>query len=147
VLDKHGYPLASNQVEYHLLDRRIERSGLLANCLAGGVRVIAYSPLAKGMLTGKYAPGNPPPGPRGRKYAPVLKEIQQLVGVLTEIGLAHGAKSPAQVALNWVLCKGALPIPGAKTLAQAQENLGALGWRLTAAEVAALDEASELFAH
>jgi pyridoxine 4-dehydrogenase len=51
-------------------------------------------------------------------------------------------KSPAQIALNWCLCKDTTPIPGAKTLAQLDENLGALGWRLSEGEVAALDEAA-----
>jgi pyridoxine 4-dehydrogenase len=46
-----------------------------------------------------------------------------------------------QVAINWCMCKGTLPIPGAKDLAQAQENLGALGWRLSSGEVAELDAA------
>lgn len=49
----------------------------------------------------------------------------------------------AQVALNWCICKGALPIPGAKNVAQAEQNAGALGWRLADEEVALLDEASE----
>ncbi len=61
---------------------------------------------------------------------------------MSEIGAGHG-KTPAQVALNWLICKGAVPIPGAKKNArQAQDNAGALGWRLTAQEVAALDAAS-----
>jgi diketogulonate reductase-like aldo/keto reductase len=62
---------------------------------------------------------------------------------MTEIGQDHGGKSNAQVALNWVICKGALPIPGAKGAEQAQENAGALGWRLTDEEVAKLDETSD----
>ena len=59
--------------------------------------------------------------------------------------MAHGGKTVNQVALNWLLCKGALPIPGAKNAAQARENAGAMGWRLNPAEVAELDEASKLF--
>jgi aryl-alcohol dehydrogenase-like predicted oxidoreductase len=145
VLAKYNIPLAANQVEYHLLDRRIEKNGLLARCKETNVRLIAYSPLAKGMLTGKYKPGNPPPGPRGRQYSPLLGEIETLVGFLKELGTAHGGKTPGQVALNWVICKGALPIPGAKNLKQAEENLGALGWHLTSDEVAALDQASDRF--
>jgi pyridoxine 4-dehydrogenase len=50
------------------------------------------------------------------------------------------------VALNWVICKGGLPIPGAKTAAQAKQNVGALGWRLTPEEVKALDIASDKIA-
>jgi diketogulonate reductase-like aldo/keto reductase len=62
---------------------------------------------------------------------------------MTEIGQDHGGKSNAQVALNWTICKGALPIPGAKNAEQAQQNAGALGWKLTEEEVAGLDEMSE----
>jgi aryl-alcohol dehydrogenase-like predicted oxidoreductase len=72
----------------------------------------------------------------------LMAQIQPLVALLSEMGAAHGGKTPAQVALNWVMCKGAVPIPGAKTARQAQDNAGALGWRLTDQEVAALDAAS-----
>jgi diketogulonate reductase-like aldo/keto reductase len=66
--------------------------------------------------------------------------IQPLVGALKQIGEAHGGKTPSQVALNWLICKGALPIPGATKEDHIRENAGALGWRLDAGEVAALDE-------
>jgi len=143
VLARHGLPLASNQVEYHLLQRKAERSGLLERCQETGVRLIAYSPLAMGLLTGKYTPETPPPGPRGRKYANILKELPPLISLMTEIGRGHGEKTPGQVALNWVICKGGLPIPGAKTAKQAEQNVGAIGWRLTPEEVKALDGASD----
>ena len=142
-LAKYNIPLASNQVEYHLLNRHIEKNGLLGRCHELGVRVIAYSPLAQGLLTGKYSPENPPPGIRGRRYANLLKEIKPLIELMTEIGKGHGDKTPSQVALNWLICKGALPIPGAKNLAQVQQNNGSIGWRLTEAEVSSLDTASD----
>ncbi len=141
-LSKHAIPLASNQVEYNLLDRAAETSGLLDRCKQTGVRLIAYSPLAMGMLTGKYTSETPPAGPRARKYAAILKDLPALISLMTEIGKGHGDKTPGQVALNWVICKGGLPIPGAKTAAQAQQNDGAIGWRLTPEEVLALDAAS-----
>ena len=144
-LAKHGLALASDQVEYHLLDRSVERNGVKEFCERNGVTLIAYSPMAMGLLTGKYTPANPPGGSRRRRFSPAyLESIQPLIGILREIGGAHGEKSPAQVALNWVICKGALPIPGAKNGEQARENAGATGWRLSQSEVAALDEASEL---
>jgi aryl-alcohol dehydrogenase-like predicted oxidoreductase len=142
-LARHGIPLASNQVEYHLLDRTIEKNGLLARCKELGVRVIAYSPIAKGLLTGKYSADKLPPGPRSITAAQILPKIQPLLKLMTDIGQDHGGKSNAQVALNWCICKGTLPIPGAKNAEQAQQNAGALGWRLTEAQVAALDEASD----
>ena len=146
VLAKHGIPLASNQVEYNLLQRKVERNGLLDRCKETGIRLIAYSPLAMGMLTGKYTTETPPPGPRGRKYANILKALPALIAMMVEIGKGHGDKTSSQVALNWVICKGGLPIPGAKTAKQAEENNGAIGWRLTPEEVQALDEASDKIA-
>jgi len=143
-LQAAGVPLASNQVEYSLFDRRIEKNGLLDYCLENDITVIAYSPLAKGMATGKYGPDNPPPGPRKRIYPPEkLRHSQPLITLLKEIGAGHG-KTPAQVALNWTICKGTVPIPGAKNAKQAADNLRAMGWRLSSEEVAALDEASNL---
>ena len=143
-LARRGIPLASNQVEYSLLHRRPERNGVMAACRELGVTLIAYSPLAMGVLSGKYSPERPPPGLRGRRYSPAaLKRLQPLLGLLREIGQAHGGKTPSQVALNWVLAKGALPIPGAKNARQVQENAGALGWQLAPDEVAALDAATQ----
>ncbi len=143
VLARYGIPLASNQVEYHLLNRTVEKNGMLARCRELGIRLIAYSPLAKGLLTGKYTVQNPPPGVRGRMFGHLLKNLPPLLDLMTQIGQAHGGKTPAQVALNWIMCKGALPIPGVKTAEQARQNAGALGWRLSEAEIQALDEASD----
>jgi aryl-alcohol dehydrogenase-like predicted oxidoreductase len=142
-LARHGMPLASNQVEYSLLDRHIEHDGTLEVCQELGVTIIAYSPLRKGILGGKYTPENPPAGPRGAMYgASYLRRVEPLLALLREIGAAHSGKTPAQVSLNWLICKGAVPIPGAKSATQVEDNAGALGWRLTPAEVARLDEVS-----
>jgi aryl-alcohol dehydrogenase-like predicted oxidoreductase len=147
VLAKYDIPLASNQLEFHLLNRRIEKSGLLERCRELNVKVIAYSPLAKGLLTGKYTPDNPPHPSRGNPSREYLRSLQELIKLMAEIGEIHGSKSPAQVALNWTICKGTIPIPGAKTETQARENSGAIGWRLSEAEVEALDKASDKFTH
>jgi aryl-alcohol dehydrogenase-like predicted oxidoreductase len=142
-LRKRGVPLVSNQVEYNLLNRRVEFNNLLQACHEEGITLIAYSPLEQGLLTGKYTPDNPPPGPRGREYTRSrLEEIQPLIHLMREIGRQHEDKTPAQVALNWLICKGTLPIPGAKNTHQAEENAEAMGWRLTQDEMDALDEIS-----
>jgi aryl-alcohol dehydrogenase-like predicted oxidoreductase len=143
-LEARGIPLVSNQVLYNLIDRRIERNGLLETCRVLGVTVIAYSPIAQGVLTGKYTPENPLPGSRSRRYGrALLEKVQPLIDQLREIGQAHGGKTPAQVAINWTMRKGTVPIPGVKNTRQAEENIGALGWELTGDEVAALDKASD----
>jgi aryl-alcohol dehydrogenase-like predicted oxidoreductase len=145
ILSKYNLPLASNQVEYHLLNRTVEKNGLLDRCKELGVKLIAYSPLAKGLLTGKYSLESPPPGLRARQPVGRMKALPGLIALMTEIGKSHQEKTPSQVALNWLICKGTLPIPGAKNARQAEQNAGAKGWRLTPEEVKALDEASDRF--
>ena len=141
-LAEHGVPLATNQVEFSLLRAMPERGGLLDACRGLGVTVLAYSPLAMGRLTGKYGVGNPPPGKRNFSAYP-MAEIEPVVAALRQLGERHGGKTPAQVALNWLMRKGAVPIPGAKNAAQAEQNAGALGWQLTPDDVAALDRVAK----
>ena len=144
-LQHEGMRLASNQVEYNLLNRKIEQNGLLKQCQEMGVKVVAYSPLAQGVLTGKYSAENPMRGIRGRKYnAKYLAQVKPLVQLMKKIGRDHDEKTPGQVALNWCICKGTLPIPGAKNAEQAQQNAAALGWRLSPAEIDLLDSTSTL---
>jgi aryl-alcohol dehydrogenase-like predicted oxidoreductase len=142
-LAKRNVPLASIQIEYNLLHRAPELNGIAEACRKLGITLIAYSPLAMGMLTGKYTPTNLPPSGRSAKYsASFLGKIQPLIHVIRDIGEVHEGKTIAQVALNWLICKGALPIPGAKTAQQAKELSGAMGWNLTPDEVVALDDTS-----
>jgi aryl-alcohol dehydrogenase-like predicted oxidoreductase len=143
-LAAENIPLLSNQVHYSLLRRGPEFSGLIDLCHSLKITIIAYSPLEQGILTGKYTPGNPPPGIRGRRYTSRwLSHIQPLIDLLREIGLAHGEKTPGQVAINWTICKGTIPIPGARNARQAQEIMGATGWQLTPDEVMQLDALSQ----
>ncbi|HVP21752.1 MAG TPA: aldo/keto reductase [Anaerolineaceae bacterium] len=143
-LTRSGISLAANQVEYSLLNRGIEKNGLLEFCRELGITVIAHSPLAKGVLSGKYTPQNPLRGVRSTQYTPgFLARAQNLINQLKKIGSDHGGKTAGQVALNWTICKGTIPIPGAKNLQQAEQNMGAGGWSLTEGEVSLLDEMSD----
>jgi diketogulonate reductase-like aldo/keto reductase len=74
-----------------------------------------------------------------------MKALPGLVALMSEIGQGHGGKIPSQVALNWLICKGALPIPGAKNGQQAEQNASSIGWRLTPEDVKALDDSSDKF--
>lgn len=139
-LGKRGMSLATNQVEYSLLRRKPETGGLLEACNDLGVVVLAYSPLGQGRLTGKYTADSPPPGKRGFSAHP-MEKVDSVVDVLRRIGERH-SRSPSQVALRWIIEKGAVPIPGAKNKDQATANAGALGWSLTSDEVSELDEAA-----
>lgn len=143
-LARRGVALTSNQVEYSLLHRAPERDGVLRACRELGVTLIAYSPLAMGLLGGGYDPlaGRLPRRLRRYLVGARAEAIAALLRLLREIGAAHG-RTPAQVALNWLLRQpGLTAIPGAKTARQAEDNAGALGWSLTDAEAAALDRAS-----
>jgi aryl-alcohol dehydrogenase-like predicted oxidoreductase len=127
-LASHEVSLASNQVEYSLLQRAPEANGVLEACRDLGVTLIAYSPIAKGLLTGKYGPGD--------------RRVEPVVNILREIGEAHN-KQPAQVALNWLITqKHTFPIPGAKNERQARQNAGALGWEMAGEEAEKLELAT-----
>lgn len=137
-LESHGLRLATNQIEFSLLRRGPETGGLLAACADLGVIPLAYSPIGQGRLTGKYSAANPPPGKRNFSNHP-MEVVDGIVAELHRIGGEHGGKLPSQVALNWVIAKGAVPIPGAKNRHQAEENAGALGWSLDDEQLARLD--------
>ncbi len=144
-LARRGVPLAANQVKYSLLDRRPEADGVLQTCRELNVTLIAHTPLAQGLLTGKYRPGTLPRGIRrfrGDFRPRSLRKAMPVVAKVQEIAEARG-KTPGQVALNWLLRQdGVVPIPGAKTGQQARDNAGAAGWELTPDEVEALDQAT-----
>jgi aryl-alcohol dehydrogenase-like predicted oxidoreductase len=139
-LGSRGVALACNQVEYSLLNRRVEHSGLLSLCHELGVTPIAYRPLSLGFLSGHGGAGGWRGLLFGRRYEPAAARLVELI---REIGAGHGGKSPAQVALNWVTGKGVLAIPGAASVEHVRENAGALGWRLSREEMAALEAAAD----
>ncbi|MBE9031879.1 aldo/keto reductase [filamentous cyanobacterium LEGE 11480] len=143
-LAQRGIPLAVNQVQYSLLARQIERNGVLETAQELGVTILAYSPLAQGLLTGKYNSETVRDAVSGaRKLDPRftqrgLEKISPVVQLLTQIGENYN-RAPTQVALNWLICQGVLPIPGAKSSDQAQQNAGALGWSMNREELMKLD--------
>ncbi len=141
-LGKRGIRLATNQVEFSLLRRFPDTSGLLAKCKELGVVPIAYSPLGQGRLTDKYSVSHPPPA--GRNFGRYPMEVVDVVlAELRRVGDKHGGKTPGQVALNWVIAKGVVPIPGAKNRHQAEENAGALGWSIDEDDLARLDAVAQ----
>lgn len=150
----HGIRLASNQVRYSLLDRRIETNGLLRAAEELRITLIAYSPLAQGLLTGKYH--DDPSAIRGkpgyRKFmgafsARGLARSRPVVDALRQIGTAHGVH-PAQVALNWTVTRHGervVAIPGATRERHARLNAQAVAFSLTPAEIDLLDGLSAQF--
>ena len=139
---------------YNLLDRSMEWE-LLPVCEAEGVGVIPWSPLRGGWLSGKYRRGMTAPPPETRievagKYGwseawevYANERTWQVIDALLAVA-EETEKTPAQVALNWLLQKPAVtaPILGARTLAHLEDNLGATCWSLSAAQMERLEQAS-----
>jgi aryl-alcohol dehydrogenase-like predicted oxidoreductase len=150
-LQKRGLPLATNQVHYSLLNRKIEVDGTLETARELGVTITAYTPLASGLLTGKFHK-NPDLLKRKTFYwrsriQRQLEASRPLVAALEEIALKYQATA-AQVALNWLIWfNGELvvTIPGATKMQQAAENAGAMQFRLSDADLARLDDLSRSF--
>ncbi|KAK9060846.1 hypothetical protein SSX86_018026 [Deinandra increscens subsp. villosa] len=140
-LKERGVPLSSAQVQFSLLSMGEDQMEIKSICDSLGIRVIAYSPLGLGMLTGKYTPASLPRGPRGLLFRQIIPGVEPLLISLKEIGEKRG-KSIPQVAINWCMCKGTIPIPGVKSVKQAEENLGAVGWKLRPSELDELEYAA-----
>lgn len=137
--------IASNQVQYSLLQREIEKE-VLPYCQKEDLSVLAWSPLAKGVLTGKYDRDHKPEDPLRTDHVLFrdknLASAGELLRILKEVGEAHGRTVP-QVALSWHLFHdGVIPIPGAKRPEHVESNVGAVGWDLSEREFERIDEAS-----
>lgn len=133
--------IVSDQVRYNLLQRDIEAE-VLPYCKKEGIAILAWSPIGKGVLAGKYHANNRPKDPvRSEEdlFKPEnLRAATPLVKALQRIAKARG-KTPAQVALAWLRRHpNVVPIPGVKRPAQSEENAGAAGWSLRPAEVRTL---------
>jgi aryl-alcohol dehydrogenase-like predicted oxidoreductase len=144
-----GLPLASNQVKYSLLDRRIEKNGVLAAAKELGVTVIAYSPLEQGLLSGKFH--DDPSLVKGtgvRRFTRSFRNLEKsrpLIEGLKEIAKAHGV-TPSQVALAWMLQfhgDTVVAIPGASKEKHADENVGAMELTLSQAELTRIDRLAQ----
>lgn len=143
LLNRLGIPLSSLETEYSLLNRDIETNGVLEICSRLQIRIIAQSPLAMGILTGKYTSQNEPEGIR-RKFMEKYESqnLPLLFRLLNNIGSEHEGRNSAQVSLNWLIQKKVIPIPGAKTVDQVMQNNQAIGWDLTEEQVEQLDDIS-----
>lgn len=152
-LSKHGLNLVSNQVRYSLLYRKIETNGILETAKELGVSIIAYSPLAQGLLSGKFHADQDFVRPFGyRKYMGAFKpkgleKSLPVINAVKELAWKYQV-TPAQIALNWVIhFQGdmVVAIPGATTPEQAKDNVGAMRFKLTQDELSELDEVSRPF--
>ena len=140
--DDRDVPLSIAQIQYSLMTYK-DSQGMTDTCNDLNCRLISYSPLCLGLLTGKYTLDNLPRqgNPRRQLFRELLPGAQGLLGTLQAVAAEYG-KSQTQVAINWAICKGTVPIPGARTIEQARENLGSTGWSLRPDAVEELDRAA-----
>jgi aryl-alcohol dehydrogenase-like predicted oxidoreductase len=152
-LQKEGINLISNQVRYSLLDRKIETNGILDAAKELGISIIAYSPLAQGLVTGKFH-DNPEllKNIGYRKYMPAFKsggleKSRPVIDLVKNLALKYSV-TPSQIALNWLIHyhgDTVVAIPGATKESHAQENTGAMKFRLSQEDMELLHEASKGF--
>jgi len=161
-------PLASNQITFSLLGRHNGSQDSFDKCNELGVKVLACYPLAMGLLSGKYSENFMDQRSEGTESSLIEKKktnleltdleryaygdgitvpkggIQPLLTTMASIANKR-KKTLAQVALNYIISKGAIPIPGCRTVPQLEDNLGAMGWRLSSIEIMMLElEADKL---
>ena len=139
-LSRFGYSIACLETPYNLLARDIESNGVLDICKRLNITILAQQPLAMGLLTGKYDGDAPASGSRRQmmlRYHTARLDI--LLRTMNHIGLENNGKNSVQVALNWIMRKGIVPIPGTKTLSQAIENAQTPGWSMTNEQMSLLD--------
>jgi pyridoxine 4-dehydrogenase len=136
-------PLAIAQIQYSLMtygQGLTQEMGTVCDDI--DCRLVAYSPLCLGLLTGKYTLDRLPKAKaRQQLFRELLPGAQNLLNTLEVVAREYG-KSQSQVAINWCIYKGTVPIPGARNAAQAKENLGATGWLLKPDAVEVLDLAA-----
>ena len=148
-LAKHGLPLASNQIRYNLFDRKSDSNGVIEAAKELNVSIIAYSPVAQGLLSGKFH-DNPDliknlPFIRRNRMGRQIEKTRKLIKKLKSIAAAHNC-SPTEVALNWLVnFHGELvvAIPGATKVDHVRQNVGALTLKLTPQEMAEIDAESK----
>jgi aryl-alcohol dehydrogenase-like predicted oxidoreductase len=151
VLGRRGHRLVSNQVVYSILNRKIESNGIMETARELGVTIIAYSPLAQGLVSGKFHEDRELIKKRvgSRKHMNNFKQegllkSQPVIDKLKIIAEEYNA-TPSQVALNWLVNfheDMVVAIPGATKITQAEENTGAMNFTLSQEHLNMLDQVS-----
>ena len=140
ILGEAGFKVSAVQNHFSLLYRSSEKGGVLDYCKEQGIEFWAYMVLEQGALSGKYNKDNPLPAEsdRGKKYNPVLPQLEALTDEMTAIGRKYGA-SCSQIGIAWAIAKGATPLIGATKERHVIEAAEAAKIQLTAEEVARLE--------
>lgn len=144
ILSAAGFRVSAVQNHFSLLYRNSERDGILDYCRQNNIEFWGYMVLEQGALSGKYNAANPLPADsdRGRKYNPILQELENLTNTLTAIGKHHGLTC-SQTAVAWAVTKGVSPIVGATKPYHVTEAAQAASVTLTPDEVAELDRLAD----
>ncbi len=144
ILGEAGFKVSAVQNHFSLLYRSSEKGGVLDYCKNNGIEFWAYMVLEQGALSGKYNKENPLPeeSDRGKKYNPVLPQLEALTNEMTAIGQKYGA-SCSQVGIAWAIAKGTLPLIGATKERHVIEAAEAAKIQLTDEEVAKLEKLAD----
>ena len=142
-LGKYGARIFCFEAKYNLLCRDVETNGVLDFCRKNDICLIAQEPLAMGVLSGRYMEEEPVGFRRNFIEEYEIPGLEFLLRTMSNIGSEQGGKNCAQVALNWLIGRGAFPIPGATSLEQVTENDSSIGWNISAAEMTLLNETSD----
>ncbi len=144
ILGEGGFKVSAVQNHFSLLYRSSERGGVLDYCKQNGIEFWAYMVLEQGALSGKYSKENPLPAEsdRGKKYNPVLPQLEALTNEMKAIGEKYGV-SCSQVGIAWAIAKGTLPIIGATKERHVIEAADAAKIQLTAEEVTRLEQLAD----
>ena len=144
ILGAAGFRVSAVQNHFSLLYRSSEKGGVLDYCKENGMEFWAYMVLEQGALSGQYNKENPLPAEsdRGKKYNPVLPQLEALTNAMTAIGQKYGA-SCSQIGIAWAIAKGTLPIVGATKERHVTEAAEAAKIQLTAEEMARLEQLAD----
>jgi aryl-alcohol dehydrogenase-like predicted oxidoreductase len=141
-LNKYGLVLASNQVKYNLYNRSIESNGVYETCKELGVSIIAYSPLAQGLLTGKYHrfPSLIKDLPFARRLVlnSQINKTDNLINCMKVISLEHNC-SISEIALSWLINRGVFVLVGISNVSQIYQNVKAMNLELTPMEITEIE--------
>ena len=144
ILGEAGFKVSAVQNHFSLLYRSSEKGGVLDYCKQNGIEFWAYMVLEQGALSGKYKKENPLPeeSDRGKKYNPVLSQLEALTNEMTAIGQKYGA-SCSQIGIAWAIAKGTLPIIGATKEHHVVEAADAAKIQLTSEEMSRLESLAD----
>ena len=144
ILKAEGFKISAVQNHFSLLYRSSEKGGVLDYCKENDIEFWAYMDLEQGALSGKYNKENPLPedSDRGKKYNPVLPQLEALTNEMKAIGQKYNA-SCSQIGIAWAIAKGTLPIIGATKERHVVEAAEAVQIKLTEEEVKRLEQLSD----